>query len=140
MSALASGSRAARLLVEQGRILEDELNRLADAEACYVAAREADPALTSAFLAVERVARLRGDDARLSALYVEEAERSGEPAPKRSSRLAMREVHSADSQQVAPSQPADTENDDGHEHGGFGGHGAHNDSETGGRWSTWSRS
>lgn len=103
MADLASGSRAARLLVEQGRILEDELNRLADAEACYVAAREADPTLTSAFIAVERVSRLRGDDSRLADLYVEEAERLGQgpDAAFWMARAARRAAHAPDGEERA---------------------------------------
>jgi tetratricopeptide (TPR) repeat protein len=78
MADLASGSRAARIMVERGRIFEDELNQLGEAEKCYAAAREIDASLTSAFLAAERVARLRGDNKQLSGLYQEESARLGE--------------------------------------------------------------
>lgn len=79
MAELASGPRASRLLVERGRLLEVELGRPDDAHACYLTARAADPAFAPAFLALERLARARGDHASLVQLYQEEAARVGGP-------------------------------------------------------------
>ena len=76
MARLTTGPRAARLLVERGRVFEDELDNLDAAAAAYDAAWEHDPSYGAAFLSVERIARMRGDSERLIGLYTEEASRT----------------------------------------------------------------
>jgi tetratricopeptide (TPR) repeat protein len=73
MAAVVGGGQAARLLVEQGRVLEQHLDRADDARAAYQQAREADPRSVEAFLALERFALAARDHAALAALYAEEA-------------------------------------------------------------------
>lgn len=76
MAKMTGGARAARLLVERGRIYEDELDNLDAAAASYGAARQHDPAYGAAFLSCERIARVRGDSEGLISLYIQEAGRS----------------------------------------------------------------
>lgn len=77
MAAVSGGAQAARLYVEQGRVLEEHLERGVDARAAFVLAREAAPASVEAFLALERHALSSGDQAALASLYRSEAERLG---------------------------------------------------------------
>lgn len=69
MAAVAGGAQAARLLVEQGRVLEQQLERAGDARAAYLRALEADPSSIEAFLALERHALAAGDHGALADLY-----------------------------------------------------------------------
>jgi len=75
MASLVSGPRAARLQVERGRIQEERLGDPDGALESFELALADDPGHTPAFLAVERIARARGDRERLAALYAAEAGR-----------------------------------------------------------------
>ncbi len=94
MAGLASGPRASRYLVEQGRILEEQLTRPDQARASYDLALDADPTYAPALLAAERLAHAAGDLARLADLYETQARLSTEADSAfwwaRSARFALR--------------------------------------------------
>ena len=75
MAGLATGPRAARVLVELGRVKEERLDDAQGARDAFSRAVDADPSSTPAFLALERVLKALGDDAARSELYQREAGR-----------------------------------------------------------------
>ena len=81
MAELCSGQERARLLTELGRVHEQRLDDLVNAEKAYTASLEANPGHAPALLALERMFRASADDVRLAELYETEAQRDGQTVP-----------------------------------------------------------
>jgi tetratricopeptide (TPR) repeat protein len=79
MSGACSGPRRARVLVQRGRVLDEQLDRRDQAIEAFHAAREADPDIAESFLALERCALSTGDFVELAKLYASEADRLDGP-------------------------------------------------------------
>ena len=77
MATIAWTGERARLLLQRGRVLADELGENAAAIEAWATALEAQPGSTAAFLALERGYLTAGADEERAALYEAEARRCG---------------------------------------------------------------